>query len=138
MVRPSARWLSTPEEPDAFTDSAIKQYTDLATIWPMELWCSVLEERQRAESEIRQLNASLEKRVAERTVELVESNNQLKRAQEELRQRSEQMQIHRDVLLEPPRSDNFIPSREGTPANLFSSGGYPSGPRVLGYRLAGR
>jgi PAS domain S-box-containing protein len=65
------------------------------------------EERQRAESEIRQLNASLEKRVAERTIELVESNNQLKRAQEELRKRGEQMQIHRDVLLELARSDNL-------------------------------
>ena len=44
-------------------------------------------ERKWAESEFRQLNASLEKRVAERTIELVQSNNQLKRAEEELRRR---------------------------------------------------
>jgi PAS domain S-box-containing protein len=96
------------EEPDAFTESAIKQYTDLANNLAYGVMAlRTREERQRAESEIRQLNASLEKRVAERTVELVESNNQLKRAQEELRQRSEQMQIHRDVLLELARSDNL-------------------------------
>jgi len=44
-------------------------------------------ERKWADSEIRQLNASLEKRVAERTVELVQSNSQLKQAEEELRRR---------------------------------------------------
>jgi len=44
-------------------------------------------ERKWAESEIRQLNTSLEKRVAERTIELVQSNDQLKRAEEELRRR---------------------------------------------------
>ena len=63
------------------------------------------EQRNRAESEIRQLNASLEKRVAERTIELVRSNEQLKRAEEQLRKHGEQMQIHRDVLLELARSD---------------------------------
>jgi PAS domain S-box-containing protein len=62
-------------------------------------------ERKRAEGEIRQLNASLEKRVAERTIELVRSNDQLKRAEEQLRKRGEQVQIHRDVLLELARSD---------------------------------
>src|SRR5262245_39612631 len=62
-------------------------------------------ERKRAESEIRQLNASLEKRVAERTIELVRSNDQLKRAEEQLRKRGEEVQIHRDVLLELARSD---------------------------------
>src|SRR6516162_8153779 len=62
-------------------------------------------ERKRAESEIRQLNASLEKRVAERTIELVRSNDQLKRAKEKLRKRNEQVQKHRDVLLELAHSD---------------------------------
>jgi PAS domain S-box-containing protein len=94
------------EEPDAFTESAIEQYTDLAN----NLAYGVIalrtrEERKRAESEIRQLNASLEKRVAERTIELVQSNDQLRRAEEQLRKHGEQMQIHRDVLLELARSD---------------------------------
>ncbi|MBV8351444.1 MAG: GAF domain-containing protein [Verrucomicrobia bacterium] len=62
-------------------------------------------ERKRAESEIRQLNALLEKRVAERTVALVQSNDQLKRAEEKLRKRSEQVQKHRDVLLGLAHSD---------------------------------
>jgi uncharacterized protein YdgA (DUF945 family) len=58
-----------------------------------------------AESEIRRLNASLEKRVAERTVELLLSNDQLKRVEQELRKRGEQVQKHRDVLLELAHSD---------------------------------
>jgi PAS domain-containing protein len=62
-------------------------------------------ERKRAESEIRQLNALLEKRVAERTIALVQSNDQLKRAEEKLRKRSEQVQKHRDVLLGLAHSD---------------------------------
>ena len=94
------------QEPDAFTESAIEQYTDLAN----NLAYGVIalrtrEERKRAESEIRQLNASLEKRVTERTIELVQSNAQLKRAEEQLRKHSEQLQTHRDVLLELARSD---------------------------------
>jgi PAS domain S-box-containing protein len=62
-------------------------------------------ERKRAESEIRELNALLEQRVAERTVELVQSNDQLRRAKEALRKRSEQVQRHRDVLLELAHAD---------------------------------
>jgi PAS domain S-box-containing protein len=64
-----------------------------------------ISEHKRAESEIRQLNASLEKRVTERTIELVGSNDQLKRAKEKLRKRNEQVQKHRDVLLELAHSD---------------------------------
>jgi PAS domain S-box-containing protein len=93
------------EEPDAFTESAIEQYTDLANNLAYGVVAlRTLEERKRAESEIRQLNASLEQRVAERTIELVQSNDQLKRAQEQLRKHGEQVEIHRDVLLELARS----------------------------------
>ena len=94
------------EEPDAFAQSTIEQYTDLANnlaYGVMALRTSA--ERERAESEIRQLNASLERRVAERTIELVRSNDQLKRAEEKLRKHGEQVQIHRDVLLELAHSD---------------------------------
>jgi len=95
------------EEPDAFTESAIEQFTDLANNLAYGVMAlRTREERNRAgESEIRQLNASLEKRVAERTIELVRSNDQLKQAEEVLRKHGEQVRIHRDVLLELARSD---------------------------------
>ena len=62
-------------------------------------------EYKRAEGEIRQLNASLEKRVIERTTELMRANDQLRRTEEHFRKRSEQVQKHRDVLLELAHSD---------------------------------
>ena len=61
--------------------------------------------RLRAESEIRQHNASLEQGVAQRTSELVKANEQLRRAEAKLRKRSEQVQRHRDVLLALAHSD---------------------------------
>jgi PAS domain S-box-containing protein len=93
-------------EPDAFTESAVEQYTDLANNLAYGVVAlRTREERERAESKIRQLNASLERRVDERTIELVRSNHQLKRAKEQLRKHGEQVLIHRDVLLELARSD---------------------------------
>lgn len=64
-----------------------------------------ISKRKLAEDEIRQLNASLEKRVTERTIELLRANDQLKRAEEASRKRSDLMQKHRDVLLELAHSN---------------------------------
>src|SRR5262249_44802999 len=67
--------------------------------------------QKKAEQEILRLNISLEHRVAERTIELVQANEQLKteiterRRQEKVqRERSDQMERHRDVLLELAQS----------------------------------
>jgi hypothetical protein len=92
--------------PDVFTETTVEQYEDLAN----NLAYGVLalrtrEERERAEREVRQLNASLEKRVDERTIELLRSNEQLRRAEERLRRHGEEVEIHRDVLLELAHSD---------------------------------
>jgi PAS domain S-box-containing protein len=94
------------DEPDVFTESTVEQYTDLAN----NLAYGVLalrtrEERERAEREVRQLNASLEKRVDDRTIELLRSNAQLRHAEEQLRQHGEEVESHRDVLLELAHSD---------------------------------
>ena len=94
------------DEPDVFTESTVEQYTDLANNLAYGvLALRTLEERERAEREVRQLNASLEKRVDDRTIELLRSNAQLRRAEEQLRQHGEEVEIHRDVLLELAHSD---------------------------------
>lgn len=67
--------------------------------------CRDITERKIAEQEIRQLNSTLEHRVAERTAEFGRANEQLKRAEFELRRHSEWIQKNRDVLLELVQSN---------------------------------
>jgi PAS domain S-box-containing protein len=64
-----------------------------------------ISEHKQAESEIRQLNTSLEKRVVERMTELVRANEQLKQTEEKLLKRSKQVQKHRDILVELAHSN---------------------------------
>jgi PAS domain S-box-containing protein len=59
-----------------------------------------ISDRKQAELEIRKLNASLEQRVAERTGELLQANDRLTRAEQQSSRRAEQVEKHRDVLLE--------------------------------------
>jgi len=59
-----------------------------------------ISDRKQAELEIRKLNASLEQRVAERTGELLQANDRLTRAEQQSSRRAEQVERHRDVLLE--------------------------------------
>ena len=61
--------------------------------------------QKQAEQEIRRLNTSLEQRVTDRTAELVLANEQLTWTEHGLRHRSEQIQKHRDVLLDLAQSD---------------------------------
>jgi PAS domain-containing protein len=58
-----------------------------------------------SEERFRRLNNSLENRVTERTLNLLQANDQLRRAEEKLRKRTEQVQKHRDALLELAQSD---------------------------------
>ena len=75
------------------------------------LICREIGAQKRTENEIRQLNASLEKRVSERTTDLVRSNDKLKLAEENLRKRSDQLQKHQDALLELAHSDKSNPDK---------------------------
>jgi GAF domain-containing protein len=66
-------------EPDAFNQSTAEQYTDLANNLAFGVMAlRTRKERTQAENEIRQLNASLEKRVAKRTIELARSEEKFR------------------------------------------------------------
>jgi PAS domain S-box-containing protein len=66
-------------EPDAFNESTAEQYTDLANNLAFGVMAlRTRKERTQAENEIRQLNASLEKRVAKRTIELARSEEKFR------------------------------------------------------------
>jgi PAS domain S-box-containing protein len=66
-------------EPDAFNQNTAEQYTDLANNLAFGVMAlRTRKERAEAENEIRQLNASLEKRVAERTIELARSEEKFR------------------------------------------------------------
>ena len=66
----------------------------------LSMVCRDISRHKLAEDEIRQLKASLEKRVTARTLDLLQANDQLRAAEEKFRKRTEQLQKHRDVLLE--------------------------------------
>jgi hypothetical protein len=66
-------------ETDAFNQSTAEQYTDLANNLAFGVMAlRMRSERTQAENEIRQLNASLEKRVADRTIELGRSEQKFR------------------------------------------------------------
>jgi PAS domain S-box-containing protein len=70
-------------EPEAFHQETIEQYTDLANNLAFGVMAlRTRDQRIRAESEIRQLNASLERRVTERTLELAQSEERLRESEE--------------------------------------------------------